>query len=70
MNEQSKLTPEEVVVVRQRRLEAMHLHTIEGNPLNADDVAMFERFEREQWSFAQRREYLAERSRALASPRR
>ena len=30
-----------------RRLEAMRLQEIEGNPLDEDDIAMFEMFERE-----------------------
>jgi hypothetical protein len=29
---------------------AAHLHDIEGNPLNAEQIAMFEMFERERWS--------------------
>lgn len=28
----------------------MHLQAIEGNTLDADDIAMFEMFEREGWS--------------------
>jgi hypothetical protein len=28
---------------------AMHLQIIEGNPLDAEDIAMFEMFEREAW---------------------
>ena len=27
----------------------MHLQEIEGNPLDAEDIAMFEMFEREGW---------------------
>ena len=41
-----------------RRLEAMHLQRIEGNPLDAADVAMFEMFEREGWSDAQCIDYI------------
>jgi hypothetical protein len=32
---------------RQRRLEMQHLQLIECNPLTADEIAMFEMFERE-----------------------
>ena len=43
---------------RKRRLEAMHLQELEGNPLTADEIGMFEMFEREGWSHAQRRAYI------------
>ncbi len=51
---------------RARRLEAQHLQRIEGNPLDADDIAMFEMFEREGWSHERRREYITARARELA----
>jgi hypothetical protein len=57
------LSPEEVETARQRRLEAMALQEIEGNPLDAEDIAMFEMFERERWSHEQRREYILARAR-------
>ena len=44
-----RLSPEEVAAARERRLQAMHLQVIEGNPLDAEDIAMFEMFEREGW---------------------
>ena len=44
------LSEAEVVLSRRRRLEAMKLQEVEGNPLTADEVAMFEMFERERWS--------------------
>ena len=44
-----RLSPEQVAAARERRLEAMHLQEIEGNPLDAEDIAMFEMFEREGW---------------------
>ena len=47
---EARLSPEEVAEARERRLVAMHLQEIEGNPLDADDIAMFEMFEREAWS--------------------
>lgn len=34
----------------QRLREAIALHEIEGNPLDAEQIAMFEMFEREGWS--------------------
>ncbi len=48
---------------RERRLEAQTLQAIEGNPLDADDIAMFEMFEREGWSHERRRAYIIERAR-------
>lgn len=43
---------------RQRRLEAIRLHEIEGNPFTPEDNALFDMFDRNGWSDAQRREYL------------
>jgi hypothetical protein len=43
------LTSDRIVATRSRGLEAMHLQEIEGNPLDAADIAMFEMFEREGW---------------------
>lgn len=42
-----------------------HLLEIEGNPFSAEDIAMFEMFERERWSHEQRQKYLDERVKAL-----
>src|SRR5437868_1782935 len=44
-----RLSPDEIAAARKRRLEAMHLQVIEGNPLDEEDIAMFEMFEREGW---------------------
>lgn len=64
MNEtQARLSPEEVAQARERRLVAMHLQEIEGNPLDADDIAMFEMFEREAWSHERRRAYILDPAR-------
>lgn len=41
-----------------RRLEAIRLHEIEGNPFTPEDNALFEMFDRKGWSDAQRRAYL------------
>lgn len=57
-NADIKLSPEDVAEARERRLVAMHLQEIEGNPLDAEQVAMFEMFEREAWSHERRRQYL------------
>lgn len=43
---------------RKRRLEAIRLHEIEGNPFTPEDNALFEMFDRKGWSDAQRRAYL------------
>jgi hypothetical protein len=39
----------------------MVLHEIEGNPLDAEDIAMFEMFEREGWDGDRCREYILAR---------
>ena len=49
----------------ERRLVAMHLQSIEDNPLDAEQVAMFEMFEREAWSHEQRLEHIRARAFAL-----
>eukprot|EP01035_Chromulina_nebulosa_P014626 gene14626-19352_t len=41
-----QLAEAEVERARERRLMAMHLQEIEGNPLDAEQIAMFEMFER------------------------
>jgi uncharacterized protein YjhX (UPF0386 family) len=60
-NADNKLSPEDVAQARERRLDAMHLQEIEDNPLDAEQVAMFEMFEREAWSHEQCRAYILER---------
>jgi hypothetical protein len=54
----ARLSPSEVDQVRHRRLGAMRLQEIEGNPLSPDDVAMFEMFEREAWPHERRLAYI------------
>ncbi len=61
------LTDEEVAAARERRLEAMHLKVIEGNPLSPDQVAMFEMFERERWSHEKRLDYIRNKTEARRS---
>ena len=46
----TRLSAEDVAAGRLRRWAAMRLQAIEGNPLDAEDTAMFEMFERERWS--------------------
>lgn len=57
-----KLSVEEVAAAKIRRLEAMRLQEIEGNPLDAEDIAMFEMFERERWTPEQRIAYIREQA--------
>jgi hypothetical protein len=59
--------PFEVAAARQRRLEAMHLQDIEGNPLTQEEVRMFEMFEREAWSDEQCRAYILAKVKSLAA---
>lgn len=62
-----RLSASELARAKQRREVAMHLQTIEGNPLTADQIAMFEMFEREAWTHEQCRAYLRAQNRALAA---
>jgi hypothetical protein len=55
------LSMEVVTVARQRRLDAMHLQIIEGNPLSSEDIEMFEMFERERWPHERCIAYLMDR---------
>lgn len=50
---------------RLRVLEAAHLQEIEGNPLTAEETAMFEMFEREGWNPERQRAYVLERLKAV-----
>jgi hypothetical protein len=61
-----RLSPEEVAATRERRLQAMHLQVIEGNPLDEEDIAMFEMFEREGWDHERRVAFILEKFRAAA----
>ena len=56
------LTDEQVAAARERRLEAMRLQEIGGDPLDAEQVAMFEMFERENWSHERRLAHIADRA--------
>ena len=56
-----KLSKAEIAELRQLRLEAMNLQAIEGNPFDAEDIAMFEMFEREGWDDKRCRAYILAR---------
>lgn len=62
-----RLTPSQVAQTRKRRLAAMRLQEIEGNPLSPDEAAMFEMFEREAWPHKRRRAYILAKARSLAA---
>ena len=49
------------VAANSRLAEAAHLQAIEGNPLTAEEIAMFEMFEREGWSPERRRAHILRR---------
>ena len=67
LDKPERLTKAQIEDARKRRLEAMNLQVIEGNPLDADDIAMFEMFEREGWSHERRRAHLLDWAKALAA---
>ena len=67
MDQTTRLSPSDVAQGRTRRYVAMHLQEIEGNPLDAADIAMFEMFEREGWSFEQRRDFIIRQARSRAA---
>ena len=58
---EKKLSKAEIAELRQLRLEAMNLQAIEGNPFDAEDIAMFEMFEREGWDDERCRAYVLAR---------
>lgn len=68
MTKNVKLSDEQVTAAREKRLTAMHLQKIEGNPLDAEQIAMFEMFEREAWPHERRLAYIAARARGEPVP--
>ena len=46
--------------------EAAHLQALESNPLDAEQMAMFEMFERESWSDEKRLAYIRSRAGKIA----
>jgi hypothetical protein len=67
MDQGRRLSPSAVENARRRRLVAMRVQEIEGNPFDAADVAMFEMFEREAWPHERRRAYILARVTKLAA---
>ncbi len=49
------------VAANGRLAEAVHLQAIEGNPVTAEEIAMFEMFEREGWPPERRRAHILRR---------
>jgi len=62
------LSADDLAAAKQRRLEAMALAEIEGNPLMLADIEIFEMYEREGWSHERRRADLTARAQRLAGP--
>lgn len=46
--------------------EALHLQSMEGNPLSPDQISMFEMFEREGWPEEERIAHILERAKAAS----
>jgi hypothetical protein len=65
MNEPAKVS--DLTELRRRRIVAMRLQEIEGNPLSADQIAMFEMFESEGWTHERRRAYIFAKVRPMAA---
>lgn len=63
MNTRDQLPLAETFAAKERRLDMQHLNAIEGNPLDAEQVAMFEMFDRERWSHEQCLAHVLERAR-------
>ncbi len=53
---------------KKRHEEIVHLQMLEGNPLDAEDEAMFAMFEREGWSDERCRAYIREQALKDAAP--
>ena len=53
---------------RARRQEAAHLQRMEGNPLDAEDEALLDMFERKGWPYDKRRAYVIARAKGLSVP--
>lgn len=68
MSVNERLASEQIDAARGRRLVAMHLQEIEGNPLDAADISMFEMFEREGWSHERCLAYILARAKGRPVP--
>lgn len=51
----------------QKLAEAMHLQSVESNPLDGDDIALFEQFERDGLTPDQRRAHILAQADTLVS---
>jgi hypothetical protein len=56
-----------IIDARDRRLVAMRLQQIEGNAVTAEDVAIFEMFERQAWTHERRLSYILAQARLRAA---
>ena len=52
------LTDEELALAIKRGKDGIEMHRISGNPLDAEQIAMFEMFDRERWSHEKCRAYI------------
>ncbi|WP_417261454.1 hypothetical protein [Celeribacter sp.] len=66
MTKNSLLTDEEVALRRRRFEEAIHLQKMENNPLDNEQIAMFEMFERDNFSDEECLNYMIERAQKRA----
>lgn len=57
---------DKLLTLNDKLQDAAHLQALEGNPLTADEIAMFEMFERENWSPKQRHNYILAQIKAFA----
>jgi hypothetical protein len=64
------LTDEELALIIKRGKDGIEMHRISGNPLDAEQIAMFEMFNRERWSHEKRRAYISERWKQLPPEKR
>lgn len=62
------MAPKHHATARDRRLVMQNLLAVEDNPLTADEVAMFEMFEREGWTHERRRAHIVSLFQRFASP--
>ena len=67
MRKSDRLSTPEIEAARLGRLTATRLQEIESNPLSADQIAMFEMFEREGWTHERRRAHIFAQIRTLAA---
>lgn len=54
------------LTLNEKLLEAAHLQALEGNPLDDEQLVMFEMFEREGWSQEARLDHIRQRAKQAA----